>query len=214
MAKIKVYNLEGKEIETLELSDAVFGVESKADVLHQVMVGYLANRRGPYAHTKTRGEVRGGGKKPWKQKGTGRARAGSSRSPIWVGGGITFGPRNERNYQIKINKKIKTAAMRMALSDKVKNGALIAVEKLDIGEPKTKIILGAVKNLFSKIGKEFKGRGIVISDKNNNVKRAAGNLKEFKNISSMDLNIIDVMNSDYLVLEKSALQALESRLNK
>lgn len=212
--KINVYNLEGKEIEKLELSPEVFGVESKKDVIHQVMIGYLANQRGPYAHTKTRGDVRGGGKKPWKQKGTGRARVGSTRSPIWVGGGITFGPRKERNYQIKINKKVKTLAMRMLLTDKLANNALIAVDKINIKEPKTKIILGAVKNLFSKIGKEFKGRGIVISDKNNDAKRAAINLKEFKNIESAELNVLDVMNSDWLLAEAGALTALEKRLGK
>lgn len=210
--KIKVYNLEGKEMETMELSNDIFGVKPKADFLHEIMVAYLANRRGPYAHTKTKGEVRGGGKKPWKQKGTGRARHGSTRSPIWVGGGITFGPRKERNYKIKINKKVKASAMRMALSDKLANDVMIAVDKIDIKEPKTKIILGTIKAMFSKIGKEMSGRGILVSDGNKNIKRSARNLKEFKNIASAELNILDVINSDYLILEKSALLALEKRL--
>jgi len=214
MPKIKVYNLEGKETETLELSDVVFGVTPKADVLHQVVTAFLANKRKPYAHTKTKGEVRGGGKKPWKQKGTGRARHGSSRSPIWVGGGITFGPRKERNYAIKINKKLKSAALRMALSDKFNNNGLIIVDKIAIKEPKTKLILGAVKNLFGKLGKEMKGKGLLVTDENKNIKQASRNLKEFKNIKGTDLNVLDTVGSDYLVLEKNAVTALEQRLKK
>ncbi len=214
MPKIKVYNLEGKEIETMNISDAVFGVTPKVDVLHQVVTGYLANKRQPLAHTKTKGEVRGGGKKPWKQKGTGRARHGSSRSPIWVGGGITFGPRKDRNYMIKINKKVKIAALRMALSDKLNNGGVIIVDKIAIKEPKTKLVFGAIKNLFSKIGKEMKGKGVLVTDENKDVKRASRNLEKIKNVGCNELNILETIGSDYLVFEKSAVAALEKRLGK
>lgn len=212
--KVKVYNLEGKDVETMELSDAVFGVTPKKDVLHQVATGYLANRRQPLAHTKTKGEVRGGGKKPWKQKGTGRARHGSRRSPIWVGGGITFGPRNDRNYFVKINKKVKNLALRMALSDKLNNNALVVIDKIEIKEPKTKMVLAAVKNLFEALGKEMKGRGLLVADANKNVKQGARNLKELKSAASGDFNVMDAMGSDYLVLEKEAVAALEKRLGK
>lgn len=212
--KIKVYNLEGKEVETMDLSDAVFGVTPKVDVLHQVVTGYLANKRQPLAHTKTKGEVRGGGRKPWKQKGTGRARHGSSRSPIWVGGGITFGPRSERNYKIKINKKVKIAALCMALSDKLNNNGVIIVDKIAIKEPKTKLVYGAVKNLFGKLGKEMKGKGLLITDENKDMKRAARNLKELKNVRGSDLNVLEAIGSDYLIFEKSAVTALEKRLKK
>ena len=119
--KIKVYTQDGKETKELALNPAVFGVAVKESVVHQVMVAQMANSRVAIAHTKTRAEVRGGGRKPWKQKGTGRARHGSTRSPIWVGGGVTFGPRSDRNFSQKVNKKMKTKALFMCLSDKVNN---------------------------------------------------------------------------------------------
>ncbi len=214
MPKIKVYNLEGKEVETMELSDAVFGVTPKVDVLHQVVTGYLSNKRQPLAHTKTKGEVRGGGRKPWKQKGTGRARHGSNRSPIWVGGGITFGPRKERNYLVKINKKVKIGALCMALSDKLNNNGVVIVDKIVIKEPKTKLVYSAVKNLFGTIGKEMKGKGLLVTDDNKDVKRAARNLEKIKNVRGGDLNILETIGSDYLIFEKSAVVALEKRLQK
>ncbi len=214
MIKAAVYNLEGKEIEKMELSSEVFGVTPKVDVLHQVVTGYLSNKRQPLAHTKTKGEVRGGGRKPWKQKGTGRARHGSSRSPIWVGGGITFGPRKERNYLVKINKKVKIGAMCMALSDKLNNNGVIIIDKMAIKEPKTKLVFGAVKNLFEKLGKEMKGKGLLVTDDNKDVKRASRNLEKIKNVRGADLNILETVGSDYLIFEKSAVVALEKRLNK
>ena len=213
MASVKVYNLKGDTVEDLKLSDDIFNVAPKKALLHEVMVGFLSNKRGSYAHTKTKGEVRGGGKKPWKQKGTGRARHGSSRSPIWVGGGITFGPRNDRNYKIKINKKVKDMALCMLLSDKLRNNGLVVVDKIELKEPKTKILLGAIKNLFSKIGKEFTGRGLLVTDEKKDIKIASRNLKELKNVSS-NLGILEVMNCSYLLLEKSALEALIKRLQK
>lgn len=213
MASIKVYNLKGDAVEDLKLSDDIFNVAPKKALLHEVMVGFLSNKRGPYAHTKTKGEVRGGGKKPWKQKGTGRARHGSTRSPIWVGGGITFGPRSERNYKIKINKKVKDTALRMLLTDKLRNNGLVVVDKMELKEPKTKILLGAIKNLFSKIGREFTGRGLLVTDEKKDIKIASRNLKELKNVSS-NLSILEVMNSNYLLLEKSAFEALVKRLSK
>ena len=136
--KTKVYNLEGKETKEMELSDAVFNVKVKPSVVHEVFVAQRNNTREPWADTKNRGEVSGGGKKPWPQKGTGRARHGSIRSPLWKGGGVTFGPLSTRNYKTKINKKTRRVALRMCLTDKLANGALWVVEDFIFANPKTK----------------------------------------------------------------------------
>ena len=137
MPKASVYNLEGKEVRTQELPEALFNVEMNERLMQDVIVALNAGRRNAIAHTKTRGEVRGGGKKPWRQKGTGRARAGSSRSPIWRGGGITFGPRNTRNFTKLVNKKVRRKALKMALTDKAGNNAVKLVEGMHL-EGKTK----------------------------------------------------------------------------
>lgn len=146
MEKYPVYNIKAEKIKEAELNPAVFGVKVKESVVHQVMVAQMANARVAIAHTKTKGEVRGGGIKPWKQKGTGRARHGSIRSPLWKGGGVTFGPRKDRNFSQKVNKKMKTKALFMCLSDKVKNGLMVLVDKLNLAEGKTKEMTGVVNN--------------------------------------------------------------------
>src|SRR3990167_5612152 len=145
--KATVYNQEGKEVGAMELPARLFGVELNPDLVHQVMVAQLANARQILAHTKTRGEVRGGGRKPWKQKHTGRARHGSIRSPIWVGGGIVFGPRKDRNYHQKINKKVAKKALLMALSDKVANDKLVLLDSFKLDQIKTKEALTILRNL-------------------------------------------------------------------
>ncbi|MDD5289885.1 MAG: 50S ribosomal protein L4 [Patescibacteria group bacterium] len=146
MEKLPVYNLQAEKVKETELNPAMFGVAVKESVVHQVMVAQMANARVAIAHTKTKGEVRGGGRKPWKQKGTGRARHGSIRSPLWKGGGVTFGPRSNRNFSQKVNKKMKTKALFMCLSDKVNNGLMFLVDKLSLAEGKTKEFVGVVKN--------------------------------------------------------------------
>src|SRR3989339_1594785 len=135
---LPIYNIEGHETGKISLNPKIFGVKTKSWILHQVIVAQQANSRVNVAHTKTRGEVRGGGKKPWKQKGTGRARHGSIRSPLWRGGGITFGPLNTRNFKIKVNKKAKKKALLMTLTSKAINQKIILLEKLEIDQAKTK----------------------------------------------------------------------------
>ena len=153
MIKIKIYNQKAEAVGEMQLSSKVFGVPVNEALVHQAVVTQMANERQVIAHTKDRSEVRGGGRKPWKQKGTGRARHGSSRSPIWIGGGVTFGPRNERNFKMRLNKKMKQNALLMALSDKAATGNLLALDKLEMAEFKTKIfnqIMNAFENLVSR----------------------------------------------------------------
>ncbi len=147
MQKYPVYNLQAEKVREAELNPAVFGVKVKESVVHQVAMAQMANSRVAIAHTKTKGEVRGGGIKPWRQKGTGRARHGSIRSPLWKGGGVTFGPRKDRNFSQKVNKKMKTKALFMCLSDKVNNNLMVLVDKLDLAEGKTKKMVEVMKNL-------------------------------------------------------------------
>lgn len=212
--KIKVYNLAGKEMEEMELSPEVFNVAPKQDVLHQVTLGYLANKREAYAHTKTKGEVRGGGKKPWKQKGTGRARHGSARSPIWVGGGITFGPRSERNYEVKINKKMKNKALCMLLTDKVLNNEIVVLDALKLPYPKTKEFVKIAATLLEKINKTMKNKGLFLTGVNHDAKLASRNLQNIKNVTNDTLGFLDLMGSNFVICEKDAIVNLEKKLKK
>ncbi|KKP91493.1 MAG: 50S ribosomal protein L4 [Candidatus Nomurabacteria bacterium GW2011_GWE2_36_115] len=143
----QIYNQKGKSVGKFELPESIFGVPWNGDLVHQVVTAMQANARTPVAHTKTRGEVRGGGKKPWKQKGTGRARHGSTRSPIWKGGGVTHGPRNDKVYDQKINKKMKAKALYTVLSEKLRKGQLIFVEELNLKAIKTKDAVAVMKDL-------------------------------------------------------------------
>ena len=151
---INIYNQEGKKTGQMKLPEEVFGKDFKPDLIHQVIIGMQSNKRQGTAHTKDRGEVRGGGKKPWKQKGTGRARHGSNRSPIWIGGGVTFGPTNEKNYKKVLPKKIRKAALLSILSAKAKDKDILVVEGIEIKEPKTKIIKPILDKLLSIIQAE------------------------------------------------------------
>ena len=155
MLKVSVYNQKVEPVGEMKLSDKIFGVKTNAVLVHQAMVAQMGNERQVLAHTKGKGEVRGGGKKPWRQKGTGRARAGSSRSPIWRGGGVTFGPTKDRNFSKNINKKMRQKAMLMVLSDKVASGRLAVLDKLEAEEYKTKVFDKMLKG-FEKIGKNLK----------------------------------------------------------
>jgi large subunit ribosomal protein L4 len=208
--KVKVYNLEGQVTEELDLVDAVFNVKVKPAVVHEVYVAQMNNQREPWADTKNRGEVSGGGKKPWRQKGTGRARHGSIRSPIWKGGGVAFGPLSVRNYKTKINKKTKQAALRMCLSDKLKHQALVVVEHLNFSEPKTKILLTFLK----KLSIEFKS-ALILTEKNNLlVRRMAQNVPKLTTGIAPQVNVMDLVNKQLVVVTKEGIEKLETILNK
>jgi len=171
----QVFDQTGKEVKKIDLNPAVFGVEIKESVVHQIAVAHMANSRVAIAHTKTRGEVRGGGKKPWAQKGTGRARHGSSRSPIWVGGGVTFGPRKDRNFAQKVNKKMKRKALFMCLTDKVNSDLFFVLDKLSIKEGKTKEMTSFLEGLKDVLKYEMKAKkdGRVKSSKDDNATQKA-----------------------------------------
>ncbi|MFZ2681837.1 MAG: 50S ribosomal protein L4 [Patescibacteria group bacterium] len=204
MAELKLYSIEGKEVGTLPVTDSLFAVEPKEAVIHQAILAQEANARVALAHTKDRSEVRGGGKKPWKQKGTGRARHGSSRSPIWIGGGVTHGPRNERNFSVKINKKTKRTALAMALTDKVKDEAFVAVENFDIPEGKTRLaakmrkaLPGADKNTL-----------VIITLGDVAMRRALQNMPKTKSIYAHSLNVRDVAKYRNVIASQAAIQIM------
>lgn len=204
MPKISVYNQDGKVTGEMELSDARFGVKVNPAVVHEALVAQQSNRRKAIANTKTRGEIRGGGKKPWKQKGTGRARQGSIRSPQWVGGGIVFGPRAERNFALKINKKTKQKALFMALSDKVAHEGLIVLESFTPAEPKTKLMAALVAKLPVKRSTLY-----VAPASNPSLVRMARNLKNVHVVTANSVNLEDVLHAGTVVFEKNAVAAFE-----
>ncbi len=204
MAQVNLYTWEGKATGTLDLPDAFFGVKPKAHVVHEVIVAQDANSREAIAHTKDRSEVSGGGKKPWKQKGTGRARHGSIRSPIWSGGGITHGPRSDRNFTVKINKKMKRLAIAMLLSDRVNDGAFVAVEDFAIPEAKTKYVAAMRKAL--------PGTGtsalVIVTKGDAAMKRAAVNLPKTTTIHAHSLNARDLAKFRTIVASKAAIDEI------
>ena len=214
MANVTVYNMEGKEVGTMELNDAVFGAKVNEHLVHMAVVQYLANKRQGTQKAKTRSEVSGGGRKPWKQKGTGHARQGSTRSPQWTGGGMVFAP-VPRDYSFKINKKEKRAAMRSVLTDKVQNNKLIVLEDLKLDAIKTKDFVKVLDNL--KVGKAL----VVTGAQDMNVILSARNLPlvetsyvtveetEGKREIKSNINVYDVMRYDTLVATKSAIANIE-----
>ncbi|HBV58011.1 MAG TPA: 50S ribosomal protein L4 [Candidatus Magasanikbacteria bacterium] len=203
MSKVNIYNFEGKVVGTEDLNAKVFEVAMKPELIHFVANGLMANKRQTSAHTKTRGEVSGGGKKPWKQKGTGRARQGSIRSPLWRGGGVVFGPRSNRNFKIKINRKTKQTALNMVLSDKVRENALVILENFDLLEGKTKSFVKMVKTL-PVVGKKVL---IVFPDnKKDNLRRASQNLTFVKQENLEEVNLLDVLNSDTVLATMEAVK--------
>lgn len=184
-----IYNREGKAIGQQDLSPIVFGVTPKEAVLHEAMVAQMANARQPVAHTKTRGEVRGGGRKPWRQKGTGRARHGSSRSPIWVGGGITFGPRSDRNFSLKLNRRTKNLAVRMSLSSKVADGKLVVLDAFTMEQYKTKEVAALIHALPVKSNKIL----LVLPTREEKVTKSARNIPGLTTINAASLNVVDIL---------------------
>ena len=210
--KIKVYNQTAEFVHDLELSEKIFGVKSNAELLHQAVITQMANERQVLADTKDRSEVRGGGKKPWKQKGTGRARVGSSRSPIWVGGGVTFGPTSDRNFSKKINKKMKQKAMFMALSDKLANGTLVILDDLKMEEFKTKKFNEVLTAIETKVLNNDRRNILIINDsKDEKVKYSARNLKGTEIINLENINIVELLKYKNLLLTEAAVKTLEER---
>ncbi len=204
MSKIKVYNMEGKVVSEREMAAKPFDVKVNEGLVHLAAEAQMANSRTASAHTKTRGEVRGGGKKPWKQKGTGRARHGSSRSPIWVGGGITFGPRPDRNFSKKINRKTKKAALAMALADKVRGEAFIGLDAFSMSEGKTKVMAGMLKKL--PVGRKVL---LVLPKADKMTIRASRNLQNLWTVTAGDLNLVDVLKASTVVAPVETIEMIE-----
>ncbi len=226
MSKVNIYNQKGEKIEEARLNPAIFGLKPKKELLHQVAITQLTNARIAIAHTKTRGEVRGGGRKPWRQKGTGRARVGSARSPLWKGGGVIFGPRKDRLFVQKINKKAKRKALLMCLSDKARNNWIILLDKLNLEKGKTKELVEILKNLKFRIKNakfRFKMQGgvklekeekvgsllIALPAKDDNIIRAARNIPGLATLAADSLNVIDLLKYKYLLITKDGLRKIE-----
>src|SRR3989344_9015494 len=210
-----IYNIEGKKIGTVTLSERVFGVRWNADLVKQVADSLLATKRKNVAHTKDRGEGRGGGKKPWGQKGTGRARHGSIRSPLWPGGGVTHGPTKERNFSKKINKNVKKKALAAVLSRKLKEGEVIFLDALDFSEPKTKIAASTFRAFGESAGFEkFASRGgrtlILLAEPKKDTIRAIRNLPYVEVEESRNINVEQALTPKFLVITKDALSKISA----
>lgn len=216
----KVFSQDGKESGKVKLPESVFGVAWNADLVHEVVVSMQSNARTSAAHTKDRSEVSGGGKKPWKQKGTGRARHGSRRSPIWVGGGVSHGPRNEKDYSKKINKKVKAKALAVTLSKKLADGEIIFVDALNFDAPKAADAKKTVAALAKGSGNEslatkrINSALIVLSDRNENTEMSFRNFSNMKVAQSKDINPVDLLTYKYVVVANpaKAVETLESRI--
>ena len=203
MPKVDVYNMQGKKVSDVELSEAVFGIEPNENIVHSALVNYLANQRQGTQSTKTRAEVRGGGRKPWRQKGTGRARQGSIRAPQWVKGGIALGPK-PRSYSYRINKKEKQLAIRSLLSAKVLDNELTVVDKLEVEEAKTKVMAKALTDL------KVEGKALIIlADRNDNVLRSSRNIEGVKTTLVETINVYDLLKYNKLVVTEDAVKKLE-----
>ncbi len=205
--KVITYDQEGKEVGETLLPKEIFGLSVNMDLIHQVVVSQQANRRHVIAHTKDRGEVSGGGKKPWRQKGTGRARHGSTRSPIWRHGGVTFGPTNDRVFKKKINKKIRRKALCMVLSDKAQNNFLVLIAGLKLEKAKTKTMADILKKLPCKSQSALIALPGSAIDKN--IVLAARNLTKVKTLQAKDLNALDLLTFKYLVMPKESIKAIK-----
>src|SRR3989344_8677491 len=208
--KIETYNIKGEKAVTAELPEGIFGVAWKPALVKQVFDGEMANKRRPWAHTKTRGEVRGGGRKPWLQKGTGRARHGSRRSPLWSGGGVTFGPRNERNFSLKINKKQKQKALFAVLTSKVQGGKFVMMDTLSIPEPKTKAIIGVLHAMAKVIPTmETKKTLIITPSANKNIMLSARNIQNASVIAASSLNVYDLLAHANVMMMKDSIAVMQ-----
>lgn len=202
MAKVSVYNMEGKQVEEMELNDNIFGVEINEHLMHMSVVGQLANKRQGTQSAKTRSEVRGGGAKPWRQKGTGRARQGSIRAPQWTGGGVVFAPK-PRDYSIKLNKKEKRAALKSALTSRVNDNKLIVVDELKLDEIKTKKMSTILANL--NVQKAL----VVLNDNDKNVMLSTRNIRGVKAALTNTINVYDILKYDTFVVTKDAVATIQ-----
>ena len=202
MANVSVYNMEGKEVGTMELNDAVFGVEINDHLVHLAVVRQLANKRQGTQKAKTRSEVSGGGRKPWRQKGTGHARQGSTRSPQWTGGGVVFAP-VPRDYEIKMNKKERRAALKSALTSRVQENKLIVLDDLKLDEVKTKAMQAVLNNL--NVSKAM----VVLADNDQNVVLSARNIPDLITALPNTINVYDVLKYNTVILTKSAVASIE-----
>ncbi|MBS4031686.1 MAG: 50S ribosomal protein L4 [Clostridiales bacterium] len=203
MPKLALFNTQGEQVGDIELSDSVFAVKVNKGLLHQAVLAYQANQRLGTASVKDRSEVRGGGRKPWRQKGTGRARHGSTRSPIWKGGGITFGPKG-RIYKVVMPKKMRRLALKSALSSKVNDGSLIVLDELKMAVPRTKDMVSVLGNL--KTGRKVL---IVIDSPQESVIKSARNIPGVKTLNAGQLNVYDILNTDNLVITRDAVAQVE-----
>ena len=203
MPKIDVYNIEGKKVSNIELNEAVFGIKPNEKIVHSVLVNYMANQRQGTANTKTRAEVSGGGRKPWKQKGTGRARQGSIRAPQWFKGGIALGPK-PRDYKYTVNKKERRLAIKSVLSSKVLENNLVVLDNLEFKEIKTKNMVNTLQNLKVE-GKTL----VVLSQKNENVQKSARNIEDVKTSLVNTINVYDLLKYNKLILTVDAVKNLE-----
>ncbi len=217
MVKVDIYNQEGKKIEEIGLPDNIFGVKMNADLVHQVAVSQMANRRQISADTKDRSQVRGGGRKPWRQKGTGRARVGSRRSPIWRSGGVTFGPTKDRNFKKTLPKKMKRKALLMTLSQKISDKELVVLNELKVENPKTKEMAKIINNqkIFFKSDSKKPEKKIrqtiliALEAMDTDIIRVTKNITKIATIQAKDLNVLDLLNYKYLMMPKKALEVIE-----
>ena len=203
MPKVDVYDIKGKKVSDIELAEAIFGIEPNEAIVHSVLVNYLANQRQGTQSTKTRAEVRGGGRKPWRQKGTGRARQGSIRAPQWVKGGIALGPK-PRSYKYTVNKKERRLAIKSLLSSKVLENELTVVDKLELSEIKTKTMVKALADL------KVEGKTLIVLPENNkNVLMSARNIEGVKTITLNNINVFDLLKYNNLVLPLETVKKIE-----
>jgi len=213
--KIKVYNKEAEKVKEIELDSDIFSQEVNEELIHQVVVAQQANTRQVIAHTKGKAEVSGGGKKPWQQKGTGRARAGSSRSPIWRGGGVTFGPSSDRNFKKKVNLKMKRKALSMVLSDKLAAERMVILDDLKFAEFKTKDFAKMIDNVEKKVLKDERRQVLVInSSKDKKTYFSGRNLSGVKVINSENINILDILNNKNLIVDEALVQSITEKYKK
>ena len=202
MANVAVYNIEGKEVGTMELNDVVFGVEVNEHLVHMAVVNQLANKRQGTQKAKTRSEVSGGGRKPWRQKGTGHARQGSTRSPQWTGGGVVFAPK-PRDYSFRLNKKERRIALKSALTSRVQDNKFIVVDALKMDEVKTKTFANTLSNL--KVNKAL----VILNENDSNVVLSARNIPTVKTALTNTINVYDIMKYDTVVIDKAAVATIE-----
>ncbi|MBP8718256.1 MAG: 50S ribosomal protein L4 [Candidatus Atribacteria bacterium] len=205
MVEMFIHSIEGEKVGAIKLNDSLFNTKINKHIIHQMVKRYLAEKRRGTSSTKNRSEVSGGGKKPWRQKGTGRARAGSIRSPLWVGGGVVFGPEN-RDYGYSIPRKVQLAALKSVLSDKVKNNEIIILDKLELKKGKTKDIIEVFNNLHL----DSNNKVLIVIDKEDDlIKRAVHNLKDAMVITANKINTYDLVNYEKMIITKDALKIIE-----